>query len=236
MGAAAAANFLNAVGGTDICAKASKAYLAAVTAGKSAAQATNAAKQAYISAYSAGTRNAPGTACAAAEVNFKSNFGSDKNVVLEAGKAYVGAISSGQSPERAALLAAKAFIANANLGSADSAACTAGAKGFLGSTSGSNNVLTATEAFINSGESGVDPVCTAAAEAYIGGYSQGLRNEEATPCAAAEASFRKNYGSDKNGVLEAALAYMNAAPSTLCGEAGKAYIAAISANPGAGQG
>merc|ERR1712211_75766 len=116
-------------------------------------------KQAYISAYNAGTRNAPGTACAAAEVNFKSNFGSDKNVVLEAakayinaaesttcgeaGKAYVGAISSGQGPERAALLAAKAFIANANLGSADSAACTAGAKGFLGSTSGSNNVLTA---------------------------------------------------------------------------------------------
>merc|ERR1712107_971238 len=39
--------------------------------------------------------------------------------------------------------------------------------GFLGSTSGSNNVLTAMEAFINSGKSGVDPVCTAAAEAYI---------------------------------------------------------------------
>merc|ERR1711937_902561 len=88
----------------------------------------------------------------------------------EAGKAYVGAISSGQGPERAALLAAKAFISNANLGSADSAACTAGAKGFLGSTSGSNNVLTAMEAFINSGESGVDPVSTAAA-AYIAAIS-----------------------------------------------------------------
>merc|ERR1711963_959969 len=193
--AAAAANFLNAVGGTDICAKASKAYLAAVTAGKSAAQATNAAKQAYISAYNAGTRNAPGTACAAAEVNFKSNFGSDKNVVMgaakayinaaesttcgEAGKAYVGAISSGQGPERAALLAAKAFIANANLGSADSAAYTAGAKGFLGSTSGSNNVLTAMEAFINSGESGVDPVCTAAAEAYIDAKIANSSDEDA---------------------------------------------------------
>merc|ERR1719270_1229795 len=69
----------------------------------------------------------------------------------------------------------------------------------------------------------------AARQAYIGGYSQGLRNEDATPCAAAEASFRKNHGSDKNGVLEAALAYMNAAPSTLCGEAGKAYIAACTA-------
>merc|ERR1712107_598710 len=180
-----------------------------------ATQATNAAKQAYISAYNAGTRNAPGTACAAAEFNFKSNFGSDKNVVLEAakayinaaesttcgeaGKAYVGAISSGQGPERAALLAAKAFIANANLGSADSAACTAGAKGFLGSTSGSNNVLTAMEAFINSGESGVDPVCTAAAEAYIDAKTANSSDEDALTSAAS------------------------------------AYIAAISANPGAGQ-
>merc|ERR1712233_37863 len=85
----------------------------------------------------------------------------------EAGKAYVSAISSGQTPEKAALLAAKAFISNVNLGSADSAACTAASKGFLGATSGSNSVLTAMEAFINSGNSGVDPVCTAAAEAYI---------------------------------------------------------------------
>merc|ERR1712088_1151023 len=140
--AAAASNFLNAVGGTDICAKASKAYVEAVSAGKSAVQATNAAKQAYISAYNSGTRNAQGTPCAAAEVNFKSNFGSDKNVVLEAGKAYVSAVSSGSTPEKAALLAAKAFISNVDLGSTDSAACTSASKGFLGATSGSNNVLT----------------------------------------------------------------------------------------------
>merc|ERR1711990_1027414 len=143
--AAAASNFLNAVGGTYICAN------------------------------NSGTRNAQGTPCAAAEVNFKSNFGSDKNVVLEAakayinaaepttcgeaGKAYVSAVSSGSTPEKAALLAAKAFISNVDLGSTDSAACTSASKGFLGATSGSNNVLTAMEAFINSGESGVDPVC-----------------------------------------------------------------------------
>merc|ERR1712210_351737 len=173
---AAASNFLNAVGGTDICAKASKAYLEAVTAGKSAVQATNAAKQAYISAYNSGTRNTP---CAAAEVNFKTNFGSDKNVVLEAakayinaaepttcgeaGKAYVSAVSSGSTPEKAALLAAKAFISNVDLGSTDSAACTSASKGFLGATSGSNNVLTAMEAFINSDENAL----TSAATAYI---------------------------------------------------------------------
>merc|ERR1711990_760646 len=214
--AAAASNFLNAVGGTDICAKASKAYLEAVTAGKSAVQATNAAKQAYISAYNGGTRNPAGTPCAAAEINFKTNFGSNKNVVLEAakayinaaepttcgeaGKAYVSAVSSGSTPERAALLAAKAFIANVDLGSADSAACTAASKGFLGATSGSNNVLTAMEAFINSGESGVDPVCIAAAEAYI------------------DAKIANN--SDEDALTSAATA----------------YIGAINANPGAGAG
>merc|ERR1711936_1282583 len=182
--AAAASNFLNAVGGTDICAKASKAYVEAVSAGKSAVQATNAAKQAYISAYNAGIRNAPGTACAAAEVNFKSNFGSDKNVVLEAakayinaaesttcgeaGKAYVGAISSGQSPERAALLAAM-------------------------------------EAFINSGESGVDPVCTAAAEAYIDAKIANSSDEDALTSAASAyiAAISANPGSGQ-GCLDAA--------------------------------
>merc|ERR1712212_246106 len=71
----------------------------------------------------------------------------------------VSAVSSGSTPEKAALLAAKAFISNVDLGSTDSAACTSASKGFLGATSGSNNVLTAMEAFINSGESGVDPVC-----------------------------------------------------------------------------
>merc|ERR1712088_630921 len=214
--AAAASNFLNAVGGTDICAKASKAYLEAVTAGKSAVQATNAAKQAYISAYNSGTRNPAGTPCAAAEINFKTNFGSNKNVVLEAakayinaaepttcgeaGKAYVSAVSSGSTPEKAALLAAKAFISNVDLGSTDSAACTSASKGFLGATSGSNNVLTAMEAFINSGESGVDPVCIAAAEAYI------------------DAKIANN--SDEDALSSAATA----------------YIAAINANPGAGAG
>merc|ERR1711962_1718964 len=123
----------------------------------------------------------------------------------EAGKAYVGAISSGQSPERAALLAAKAFIANANLGSADSAACTAGAKGFLGSTSGSHGVLTAMEAFINSGESGVDPVCTAAAEAYIDAKIANSSDEDALTSAASAyiAAISANPGSGQ-GCLDAA--------------------------------
>merc|ERR1711872_454455 len=123
----------------------------------------------------------------------------------EAGKAYVGAISSGQGPERAALLAAKAFISNANLGSADSAACTAGSKGFLGATSGSNNVLTAMEAFINSGESGVDPVCIAAAEAYIDAKIANNSDEDALSSAATAyiAAINANLGAGA-GCLNAA--------------------------------
>merc|ERR1712241_302623 len=116
-----------------------------------------------------------------------------------------GAISSGQGPERAALLAAKAFISNANLGSADSAACTAGAKGFLGSTSGSNNVLTAMEAFINSGNSGGDPVCTAAAEAYIDAKIANNSDEKALTSAATAyvAAINANPGAGA-GCLDAA--------------------------------
>merc|ERR1712073_116373 len=100
---------------------------------------------------------------------------------------------------------AKAFIANANLGSADSAACTAGAKGFLGSTSGSNNVLTAMEAFINSGESGVAPVCTAAAEAYIDAKIANSSDEDALTSAASAyiAAISANPGSGQ-GCLDAA--------------------------------
>merc|ERR1711994_44933 len=98
--------------------------------------------------------------------------------------AYVGAISSGQGPERAALLAAKAF---------------------LGSTSGSNNVLTAMEAFINSGESGVDPVCTAAAEAYIDAKIANSSDEDALTSAASAyiAAISANPGSGQ-GCLDAA--------------------------------
>merc|ERR1719220_466143 len=100
---------------------------------------------------------------------------------------------------------------------------------FINAIGGSDLCGQASRAYIEAvigGKSG-QQAASAARQAYIGGYSQGLRNTEDTPCAAAEASFRKTYGSDKNSVLEAALAYMNAAPSTTCGEAGKAYVAAI---------
>merc|ERR1719334_2053680 len=69
----------------------------------------------------------------------------------------------------------------------------------------SNNVLTAMEAFINSGESGVDPVCTAAAEAYIDAKIANSSDEDALTSAASAyiAAVSANPGAGQ-GCLDAA--------------------------------
>merc|ERR1712012_1259132 len=307
--ARAALNFINAIGGSDLCGQASRAYIEAVIGGKSGQQAAGAARQAYIGGYSQGLRNEDATPCAAAEASFRKNYGSDKNGVLEAalaymnaapstlcgeaGKAYIAAITTGEPSARAGLFAARAFIDAADGGITPDAACTAALQGFAKTTGGSGNLNSAFETFISSASAGTDPVCTAAAEAYIaalgknpgaggacskaassftgkanpfgpaaapaanflnavGGtdicakaskaylaavtagksaakeayiaaYNAGTRNAPGTACAAAEVKFKSNFGSDKNVVLEAAKAYINAAESTTCGEAGKAY-------------
>merc|ERR1712241_1613112 len=323
--ARASLNFINAIGGSDLCGQASRAYIEAVIGGKSGQQAASAARQAYIGGYSQGLRNTEDTPCAAAEASFRKTYGSDKNSVLEAalaymnaapsttcgeaGKAYVAAITTGESSARAGLFAARAFIDAADGGFTPDAACTAALQGFS-KTAGkaTANLNSAFESFVSSASAGADPVCTAAAGAYIdakiakktdegalgaaakayiaalsanpgagaacakaasaftgkanpfksspapapfrisadptaaaasnflnavGGtdisaYNSGTRNAQGTPCAAAEVNFKSNFGSDKNVVLEAAKAYINAAEPTTCGEAGKAYVSAVS--------
>merc|ERR1711990_1055466 len=350
--ARAALNFINSIGGSDLCGQASRAYTEAVVGGKSGQQAAAAARQAYIGGYSQGLRNEEDTPCAAAEASFRKTYGSDKNSVLEAalaymnaapsttcgeaGKAYIAAITTGESSARAGLFAARAFIDAADGGFAPDAACTAALKGFSKTTGGSGNLNSAFESFVSSASAGVDPVCTAAAgayidakiakksdegalgaaakayiaalnsnpgagaacakaassftgkanpfrsapapvrvssdptaaaasnflnavggtdicakasrayleavtagksavqatnaakQAYISAYNSGTRNPAGTPCAAAEINFKTNFGSNKNVVLEAAKAYINAAEPTTCGEAGKAYVSAVS--------
>merc|ERR1711936_702183 len=63
--AKAALNFINAIGGSDLCGQASRAYIEAVIAGKSGQQAAAAARQAYVGGYSQGLRNTEETPCAA---------------------------------------------------------------------------------------------------------------------------------------------------------------------------
>merc|ERR1712045_238385 len=212
--ARASLNFINSIGGSDLCGQASRAYIEAVVGGKSGQQAAAAARQAYIGGFSQGLRNNEDTPCAAAEASFRKTYGSDKNSVLEAalaymkaapsttcgeaGKAYIAAITTGESNARAGLFAARAFIDAADGGFAPDAACTAALKGFSKTTGGSGNLNSAFESFVSSASAGVDPVCTAAAGAYI------------------DAKIAKK------------------ADEGALGAAAKAYIAALSANPGAG--
>merc|ERR1712045_498625 len=328
--ARASLNFINAIGGSDLCGQASRAYIEAVIGGKSGQQAAAAARQAYIGGFSQGLRNNEDTPCAAAEASFRKTYGSNKNSVLEAALAYMNAapsITSGESNARAGLFAARAFIDAADGGFAPDAACTAALQGFSKTTGGSGNLNSAFEAFVSSASAGVDPVCTAAAgayidakiakkadegalgaaakayiaalsanpgagaacakaasaftgkanpfrsapapvrvsadptaaaasnflnavggtdicakaskayleavtagksavqatnaakQAYISAFNSGTRNPPGPPCAAAEVNFKTNFGSNKNVVLEAAKAYINAAEPTTCGEA-----------------
>merc|ERR1712212_511960 len=213
--ARAALNFINSIGGSDLCGQASRAYIEAVVGGKSGQQAAAAARQAYIGGYSQGLRNEEDTPCAAAEASFRKTYGSDKNSVLEAalaymnaapsttcgeaGKAYIAAITTGESNARAGLFAARAFIDAADEGFAPDAACTAALQGFSNTAAkASGNLNSAFESFVRSASAGVDPVCTAAAGAYI------------------DAKIAKK---TDEGAL---------------GAAAKAYIAALSASPGAG--
>merc|ERR1719370_1838549 len=211
--ARSALNFINSIGGSDLCGQATRAYIEAVVGGKSGQQAAAAARQAYIGGYSQGLRGWQGAPCAAAEASFRKTYGSDKNSVLEAalaymnaapsttcgeaGKAYVAAITTGESSARAGLFAARAFIDAADGGFTPDAACTAALQGFS-KTAGkaTANLNSAFESFVSSASAGADPVCTAGA--YI------------------DAKIAKK---TDEGAL---------------GAAAKAYIAALSANPGAG--
>merc|ERR1711963_365094 len=199
--ARASLNFFNAIGGSDLCGQASRAYIEAVVAGKSGQQAAAAARQAYIGGFSRGLRNSAGTPCAAAEATFRNSYGSGKNSVLEAalaymnaapsttcgeaGKAYVAAITTGESRARAGLFAARAFINAANAGGfTPDAACTAALQGFSKSTRGFGKLNSAFETFVSSASGGVDPVCTAAANAYIDAKIAWKSDKEALGAAA----------------------------------------------------
>jgi len=114
------------------------------------------------------------------------------------------------------------------LNSADGSEPTAAAAlNFISAVSSSELCGAASRAYLESvlaGGSGV--VATKAAEAaYKAAWSAGNRVVPNSPCAAAEISFKTNYGG--NAVLPAALEYLNAAAPTACGQAGKAYVAAI---------
>lgn len=213
--AQAALNYLNSVGGSDICYHASRAYLRAVLAGGNGEAATAAAEQAYKGALTAGFTSAPGSPCAVAELTFKETTSTGGDAVKEAaraymdaspptpcglaGKTYVKAIAAGMAPRKAGLFAGKAFLDAAGDAQPDAVACTSASKGFVAQLAGDgeSSILGAMGTFLDSG-SGLDPVCSAAGRAFID-----AKIEEA---------------SDEAAIKKAAVAYM----------------AALQANPGAG--
>merc|ERR1712045_1014461 len=246
--ARASLNFINAIGGSDLCGQASRAYIEAVVAGKSGQQAAAAARQAYIGGFSQGLRNTAETPCAAAEATFRKNYGSGKNSVLEAalaymnaapsttcgeaGKAYVAAITTGESSSRAGLFAARAFIDAADGGFAPDAACTAALQGFSKTTRGSGNLNSAFESFVSSASAGVDPVCTAAAGAYIDAKIASAFTGKANPFKSAPAPFRIS----ADPTAAAASNFLNAVGGTdICAKASKAYLEAVTAGKSAVQ-
>merc|ERR1711963_248371 len=231
----AALNFINAIGGSDLCGQASRAYIEAVIGGKSGQQAAGAARQAYIGGYSQGLRNEDATPCAAAEASFRKNYGSDKNGVLEAalaymnaapstlcgeaGKAYIAAITTGEPSARAGLFAARAFIDAADGGITPDAACTAALQGFAKTTGGSGNLNSAFETFVTSasGNPGAGAACAKAASAFTG---------KANPFRSAPAPVRVS----ADPTSAAASNFLNAVGGTdICAQASRAYLAAVTA-------
>jgi len=130
--------------------------------------------------------------------------------------------SSGSVPFTAAPAAAS--VRNSADGSEPTAAA---ALNFISAVSSSELCGAASRAYLEvvlDGGNGV--VATAAAEgAYKAAWAAGNRLVPNSPCAAAEISFKTNYGG--NAVLASALEYLNTAEPTACGQAGKAYVAAI---------
>jgi len=211
--AQAALNYMNSVGGSDICYHAGRGYLRAVLAGGNSEAATAAAEQAYRSARTAGFTAAPGSPCAAAELSFKESTGAGGDAVKEAaraymnaspptpcglaGKAYFKAIAAGMPPRKAGLFAGKAFLDAAGDAQQDAVACTSASKGFVAQLASEGGILGAMETFLSSG-SGLDPVCSAAGRAFIDAKIEEVSDEAAIKKAA------------------------------------RAYMAALQANPGAG--
>ena len=226
--ALAALEFLTSSRTSDLCSVAARAYTTAVLAGATRNAATTAAEEAYIAAFDSGERNTPGSPCAAAEASFQAAPAQDAVLAAaeaymaaapatacgHAGSAYLRATLGGQSSARAALLAGSAFLQATTAGLVPDAACTAAARGFVASTAPSTSpVLAAMETFLSSLSSrtvgGRDPVCAAAAAAFIDAMLA-RKSEKAAVSSAAKAyvaALRRNPGAG-GACLAAAKAFI----------------------------
>lgn len=240
---AAAEAYISASEADSPCASAAKAYFGAVNSGSNADNAALAASKAFASATAADARARKSTVdakCAKAAAAYagasaipsaagnaalnafvakalETGNGFDAGCASAADK-FIDSYSSGESVAR--LAAAKEYISlyGSNTISTKDSPCAAAAQAFAAASPQSGPTSKALEAFIDSailgGDAGVDPVCSAAASAYIesilGGASEVTATEEAATAYITAVGENPNF--DANSA---------------CGKAADAYIAAF---------
>jgi len=240
---AAAEAYLSASAADSPCASAAKAYFGAVNAGSAADKAALASAKAFASATAAdakagrstvdakcakaaaayaGASAIPSTAGNAALNAFvakalETGNGFDASCASAADK-FIESYSAGESNAR--LAAAREYIAlySSNPNSAKDSPCAAAAQAFAKATPQFGATSKALEAFIDSavlgGDAGLDPVCSAAASAYIESILGGATELAATE--AASVAYISALGDNPNFDSNSA-----------CGKAADAYIAAF---------
>merc|ERR1712180_64860 len=235
-------------GDGDLCSESGAAYMKSILSGASGAEVNSAAESAYKAAWDKGARLSPGSACTASETAFKEAYSSGKDSILESarafvnnwpglkagnpcavsGKAYMDAIIDGKSVDDAGYLSGKAFISAfgdlANSGnSIEDPACADAAKAYLESSNTPDSASAeSAKAFIDatltSSASGYDPVCAAAAIAYMDAFASG--KDALTSNLVAAKAFFKEYskGSSPAGAnspcVKATLGYSANSPTT----------------------
>lgn len=183
----------------DTCGRQAITFIEDILAGGSSATATAKATNLYIADWNNGQPPAPGSACAAAEVAWKQAAALGQDPVLASALAfmkfyksdspcgvsafdYVNAILTGAKHIDANLIASKSFIAQLKANAANGKStidpvCAESALAYASSSEiPSSPNAAAMQAFIAKAletGNGLDPVCLASAEQFIGGYTAG---------------------------------------------------------------
>jgi len=234
-------------GDGDLCSESGTAYMKSILSGATGAEANAAAESAYKAAWDKGARLSPGSACAASETAFKEAYSSGKGSILESarafvnnwpglktgnpcavsGKAYMDAIIDGKSVDDAGYLSGKAFIAAfgdlASSGnSIEDPACADAAKAYLESSNTPDSASAeSAKAFIDAtlttSSTGYDPVCAAAAIAYMDAFASG-KDALTSNLIAAKAFFQEYAKGTSPGAnspcVKATLGYSANSPTT----------------------
>jgi len=150
--AKAALSYLKNALDIDSCGQTAKVYIETILSGGSPAQANAEATGVYIRNYNAGERPAPGSPCEASDIAFRQAAEDGQDPVLAAALAFMKSYGS-DSP---CFVSSRDYVEAIIAGSAHTDAGLAAAKSFARQI----QILAA------QGKKTVDPVCTAAAQAY----------------------------------------------------------------------